>query len=76
MVCVVNLLGTPMRFNVGRNNSHKVGQLPDGSRRRLTFRMLPSEQATCGADRGIGNAQIEMATTKVILRTNELPTQC
>jgi hypothetical protein len=26
--------------------------------------------------RGVGNAQIEFATIKVILRTNELSTQC
>jgi len=76
MVCVDSLLGTAVRFNVGRNNSHKIGQLPNGSRHRLTFGMLPSEQATCGADRGTGNAQIVSGTTKVILRTNELWTQC
>ena len=56
MVCVDSLLGTAVRFNVGRNNSHKIGQLPNGSRHRLTFGMLPSEQVTCGADRGAGNA--------------------
>jgi hypothetical protein len=55
MVCVDSLLGTAVRFNVGRNNSHKVGQLPDSSRHCLTFGMLPSERATCGADPGIGN---------------------
>ena len=52
MVCVSTLLGTPVRFNVGRKNSPKVGQLPNSSRHRLTFRMLPSERAICGADRG------------------------
>jgi hypothetical protein len=58
MVCVGSLLGTPVRFDVGRKNSHKVGQLPNSLRHRLTFRMLLSEQATCGADRGVGNAQV------------------
>jgi hypothetical protein len=28
MVCVISLLGTPGRFNVGRDTSHKVGLRP------------------------------------------------
>jgi hypothetical protein len=59
MVCVGSLLGTPGRFNVGRDTSHKVGQLPSSSRHRSTFGMLPSEQVTCGADRGEGNAEVD-----------------
>jgi hypothetical protein len=66
MVCIGNLLGSPMRFNVGRNNSHKVGKLPNSSRHRLTFRILPSEQATCGDDRSIGIAK---GTIGLILNT-------
>jgi hypothetical protein len=59
MVCVGSLLGTPGRFNVGRDTSHKVGQLPISLRHRLTFGMLPSEQVTCRANRGTGNAKVD-----------------
>jgi hypothetical protein len=48
----------PVRFNVERNNSHKVGRLLNSSRHRLTFGMLPSEQATCDVDRDVGNTRV------------------
>jgi hypothetical protein len=47
-----------------------------GSYSALVTTERPPSALELGSNPGVGNAQIEFATTKVILRTNELSTQC